>query len=96
LRGVRRVGLRSDPREEVSDAIPRTFGVQFDEHRNTSRVWPVPPDARRDAVKALATLDPALRRWIEDGHPNLTDAEHRARFGEPYNAPRPRKARAPT
>jgi hypothetical protein len=67
--------------------IPRQSSV-FDERRNTSRVWPVPPDALPTALKALRTLDPALRRWIEDGHPRLTDDEHRARFGEPYRATR--------
>jgi hypothetical protein len=68
--------------------IPRQSSV-FDERRNTSRVWPVPPDALPAALKALSTLDPSLRRWIEDGHPRLTDDEHRARFGEPYRATKP-------
>jgi hypothetical protein len=67
--------------------IPRQSSV-FDERRNTSRVWPVPPDALPAALKALRTLDPALRRWIEDGHPRLTDDEHLARFGEAYRAAR--------
>ena len=47
-----------------------------------------------DALRALRTLDPALRRWIEDGHPNLTDAEHRARFGRDYHPSRSSSPRA--
>jgi hypothetical protein len=79
----------------VSDkAIPRQGGFVFDEHRNTSRVWPVPPDALPAALAALRSLDPDLRRWIEDGAPNLTDAEHVARFCEPYQATRSRRTSA--
>lgn len=65
----------------------------FDERRNTSRTFAVPPNALPDALRALAGLrarDPELVRWIEDGHPNLTDAEHVERFGEPYNGKRAR------
>ncbi len=59
----------------------------FDESRNTSRGFRVPHDALPNALKALAYLrrtNPALTKWIEDGHPNLTEAEHVERFGEPY------------
>jgi hypothetical protein len=73
-------------------AIPKQGGFAFDERRNTSRVWPVPPDALPAALKACAAIDPALRRWIEDGHPTLTEADHVARFGAPYEATRSRKA----
>ena len=69
-------------------------GGGFDERRNTSRVWPVPPNALPDALRSLTALrrtDPALVQWIEDGHPNLTEADHLERFGEPYRR-RPRRA----
>jgi hypothetical protein len=56
----------------------------WDEHRNTSRVFPVSPDALPAALKACAGIEPALRRWVEDGHPTLTEAEHVQRFGESY------------
>jgi hypothetical protein len=55
-------------------------------------VFAVPPDALPNALRALKAIDPALRRWIEDGHPTLTDDEHRARFGEPWKAARATKA----
>jgi hypothetical protein len=80
----------------VTQAIPKQGGAGWDEHRNSSRVFSVPPDALPAALKALRTIDPDLRRWIEDGHPRLTDDEHRARFGEPWQAAQPRRARAPT
>lgn len=66
--------------------IPRQ-DIRWDEHRNTSRVFPVPPGALDEALRSLAALrrnDPALVRWLEDGHPRLTEAEHVARFGGPY------------
>jgi hypothetical protein len=65
-------------------AIPKQGRYVWDEHRNTSRVFPVSPDALPNAVRAFKTLDPDLRRWIEDGHPTLTDSEHRERFGDSY------------
>lgn len=68
--------------------IPRQGGFVFDEKRNTSRVFPVPAGAHRDALRALHGLDPALRRWITEGHPRLTESEHVARFGEPYRVTR--------
>jgi len=76
----------------MSNAIPLQGGYVWDEHRNSSRVFPVPPDALPNALRALTSLDPALRRWIEDGHPNLTDDEHFRRFGEPFKATRSKKA----
>jgi hypothetical protein len=66
--------------------------ANFDEHRNTSRVWPVPRDAHKDALRALAhwrDRDPALYQWVAEGHPLLT--EHLRRFGEPYKQ-RPKRA----
>jgi len=62
-------------------------GGGFDERRNTSRVWPVPPNALPEALRSLRALrlsDPALVQWIEEGHPTLTEAEHLERFGAPY------------
>lgn len=67
-------------------AIPKQSSV-WDDKRNTSRVQPVPADAYPNAMRALIRLratDPALVKWIEDGYPTLTDAEHVQRFGEPY------------
>jgi hypothetical protein len=66
-------------------------GGGFDERRNTSRVWPVSPNALPEALSALAALrrnDPALVCWIEDGHPRLTESEHRERFGCDYRRTR--------
>lgn len=67
--------------------------ARFDERRNSSRVFPVPPDALPNALRALAGLRgeyPELVAWIEEGAPNLTAAEHYARFGEDYDRPRKR------
>jgi hypothetical protein len=75
-------------------AIPRQSAV-FDERRNTSRVWPVPPDALPNARRALISLrntDPALVQWIEDGYPTLTELEHIERFGAAYKSHRSRRA----
>lgn len=63
----------------------------WDERRNTSRVFAVPPGAVNEALRALQTIDPAVRRWIEDGHPLLTEDEHVARFGQPYKTGRGRR-----
>lgn len=71
--------------------IPKQGGYVWDEHRNTSRVFPVPPDALPAALSALRAIPLELRLWIKDGHPTLTDAQHRERFGEPYVATRSRK-----
>jgi hypothetical protein len=65
----------------------------FDEHRNSSRVWPVPSGAAKEAARASAAWrerDPAAYQWVVDGHPHLTEADHLARFGEPFKA-RPRR-----
>ena len=75
-------------------SIPRQ-SVGWDEHRNTSRVFLVPPDALPTALRAMQALrrdQPALVKWIEDGHPTLTDAEHLARFGEPYRGVKARSS----
>lgn len=63
--------------------------ARWDERRNTSKVQPVPPDALPAAFAALDRLrddDPALVRWILDGHPTLTEAEHFERFGVAHEA----------
>lgn len=76
----------------MSASIPGQ-SYQWDERRNTSRVFPVPPDAFPNALRALAQFrrtDPARAQWIEDGAPTLTDAEHVERFGEPYKGHRAR------
>jgi hypothetical protein len=75
---------------KVSPSIPAQGGYVWDEHRNTSKVWAVPPGALPSALRSLKTLDPALRQWIEEGHPLLTEAEHFERFGESYKT-KPRK-----
>lgn len=77
--------------------IPAVRGSLFNERRNTSRVFAVPPHAYADATRALAALrrdQPALVRWLEDGHPTLTHDEHQARFGEPYRGVRSRRREA--
>ena len=78
----------------MSAPLPRQSS-HFDEHRNTSRVWPVTEQDGENARRALASFrrsDPALVEWIEAGHPHLTEAEHVARFGEPYKGAARRKA----
>ena len=80
----------------MARAIPRQ-GTAWDERRNTSRVFPVPPGALRAALDALARLrvdDPALVDWIEAGAQNLSDDEHRRRFGAAYTATRSRRRAA--
>lgn len=60
---------------------------QWDERRNSSRVFPVSPDALDNARRALAAFhrnDPALYEWVTEGAPNLTHEQHVERFGEPY------------
>lgn len=56
----------------------------FDARRNTSRVFQPEPGAVGEAQRALRTIDPRLRKWIEEGHPTLTEDEHYRRFGETY------------
>jgi hypothetical protein len=66
--------------------IPRQSAV-WDESRNSSAVRPPAPGALRDALAAMETSrrsDPALARWIEEGHPYLTENDHVARFGVPF------------
>jgi hypothetical protein len=62
----------------------------WDQRRNTSQLQPVPPDALPNARRALSALrraEAALVAWIEEGYPLLTEDEHIARFGEPWQAP---------
>jgi hypothetical protein len=69
--------------------------AHFDEHRNTSRVWPVTPQDGENARRALASFrrdHPELVAWIEAGAPRLTAAEHYARFGEDYDRPKRKRA----
>ena len=66
----------------------------FDERRNTSRVFRVPPNALPEALTALERFrraSPAHAAWIAEGAPALTDDEHVRRFGEPYRATRARR-----
>jgi hypothetical protein len=59
----------------------------WDERRNTSRVIPPPVGAHKTATAAMRAWvrsDLAHAKWIEDGYPTLTEAEHVARFGEEY------------
>lgn len=52
---------------------------------------PIAPGPLRDALAATAALrrdDPALAKWILQGHPNLTEREHVERFGGPYTVTR--------
>jgi hypothetical protein len=73
-------------------SVPRQSAV-WDRRRNTSQVHAVPPDALPRALSALRVLratDPALVTWLQDGHPNLTEHEHRERFGCDYTR-RPRR-----
>lgn len=61
--------------------------VEWDEHRNTSQVFPVPPGSLERALASLEYLrehDPALVAWIEAGHPNLSEQDHLQRFGKPF------------
>ncbi len=56
----------------------------FDEHRNTSRVFPPPPGAVTDALKASLAYQkryPEHARWLLGGHPSMTEDEHFDRFG---------------
>jgi hypothetical protein len=64
-----------------------TVGAVWDDRRNTSRVVPVSPNAWkecREACERWARDNPAHFRWLLDGHPTMTHAEHVERFGEPY------------
>jgi hypothetical protein len=73
--------------------IPRQSPV-YDESRNSSQVRPPSPTALRDALASLRSIrasQPSLVRWIEDNYPLLTEAEHVERFGESYQASKPRR-----
>lgn len=86
LRGAAALSA-SAPVRPGSGVAVRVGGPTFNERRNTSRVFPVPPYALKQLQAALAALrrnDPELVRWIEDGHPTLTRAEHFERFGCDY------------
>jgi hypothetical protein len=70
-------------------AIPRQPDPHngFDEHRNTSRVFPPPPGAVTDALKASKAYTkryPKHARWLADGHPTMNEDEHWERFGTVY------------
>lgn len=78
----------------TSRAIPKQTS-RWDEHRNTSQVFPVPPDALPTALRALEQFkrgNPELYAWVAEGAPAMTEAEHLARFGEPYRTTRTRRA----
>jgi hypothetical protein len=80
--------------EVYAVTLPRQH-AGFDERRNSSRVWPVPPNALPDARRALDLFRrdyPELVTWIEEGAPRLTAAEHYARFGEDYGGGRGKRA----
>lgn len=67
--------------------MTHVVGGRFDEHRNTSRVFPVVPGSATAAIVALsawATANQAHARWLADGYPTLTEAEHVARFGNAW------------
>jgi hypothetical protein len=69
----------------------------FDERRNSSRVWPVPPTALPEAEAALAAFkrsQPDLYEWVASGAKNLTHGQHVATFAEQYHATRSRKVSA--
>jgi hypothetical protein len=71
-------------------ALPRQH-VGFNEHRNTSRVWPVTEQDCENARRALAAFkrdQPALYSWVAEGAPTLTEDQHRIRFGESYRSHR--------
>lgn len=71
-------------------SIPRQSAV-WDESRNSSQTRPPAANALRDALTALSALrrnDPDLVKWVEDGHPLLSEEEHVARFGHAYHRTR--------
>jgi hypothetical protein len=76
-------------------SLPKQHAA-YDEHRNSSRVWPVTPQDGENARRTLAAFKrdyPELHAWIVEGAPTLTEAEHVARFGEPYNGVRSKHVR---
>lgn len=75
-------------------SLPRQH-TPYDERRNSSAVFPVPPDALPNVRRALAAFErdyPAMQSWICEGAPTLTEDEHLIRFGEPYKSHRGRRA----
>lgn len=73
-------------------------GTAWDARRNTSMTHGVSPLALGEALgslKALRRNDPALVRWLLDGHPTMTAAERVERFGDAYQRRAPsRKSQA--
>jgi hypothetical protein len=69
-------------------SIPRVSRVTWDEHRNTSRVFPVPPGAVEAADRALRAWtreNPKHAAWVAAGAPPINSQEdHVEWFGEPY------------
>jgi hypothetical protein len=63
-------------------------GARFDEHRNTSRVWPVDPRLHDEALRESARLRkraPRFVKWLQAGAPAIrSDDEHRKWFGCAY------------
>ena len=79
----------------MNTLVGRKNVAVWDERRNSSRVFPVPPDALPNALAALARFkasQPDLYAWVAGGAPNLTHGQHMALFNEPYRATRSRKA----
>ena len=71
----------------MSVPLGRKNVAVFDDHRNSSRVFPVEPgalEAARAASARFCAEQPAHVLWLVDGHPTLTEADHVARFGETY------------
>lgn len=60
----------------------------WDDRRNSSRVFDVPPHALEDAERALAQLrrsEPLLVAWLEAGAPPIhSEADHVRWFGTAY------------
>lgn len=66
----------------------------WDDHRNSSRVFPVSPQDVANAERALAAFkasQPDLYAWVARGAPTPTEAQHVAWFGGSYKAARARK-----
>jgi hypothetical protein len=61
---------------------------RYDEHRNTSRVWPVPPDALPNLRRASARFQadyPCMAAWLAAGAPPVrSEREHVELFGVHY------------
>lgn len=65
-----------------------TVGARFDEHRNTSRVWPVDPQQTDAALREFARVRRQFPRWVawlKAGAPPVrSEAEHAEWFGCAY------------